>query len=100
MGWNTWNKFGCDIDEQMVKQTADLLKNMGLINYGYEYLNLDDCWMEEKRTSDGHVVVSDRFPSGMKGLGDYLHSKGLKFGVYSSAGTHTCAGRAGSLGYE
>jgi alpha-galactosidase len=73
---------------------------MGLVELGYEYLNIDDCWQEPERTADGHVIVSPSFPSGMKNLGDYLHSKGLKFGIYSSAGTMTCQKRAGSLGYE
>ena len=73
---------------------------MGLDKLGYDHINLDDCWMQEKRTDDGHVQISEKFPSGMKALGDYLHSKRLKFGVYSSAGEMTCEKRAGSLGYE
>jgi len=73
---------------------------MGLDKLGYKYINLDDCWMQEERDDAGHIQISDAFPSGMKSLGDYLHSKGLKFGVYSSAGSMTCEKRAGSLGYE
>jgi alpha-galactosidase len=73
---------------------------MGLDKLGYNYINLDDCWMQEDRDENGHIQISEAFPSGMKSLGDYLHSKGLKFGVYSSAGTMTCEKRAGSLGYE
>jgi alpha-galactosidase len=100
MGWNTWNKYGCDISEQLIKDTAKQLKATGLTDLGYEYLNVDDCWAKPERAADGHVQIDDKFPSGMKSLGDYLHSLGLKFGIYSSAGTMTCAKRAGSLGYE
>lgn len=67
---------------------------------GYEYVNLDDCWQQVNRTADGHVQVDPNFPSGMKSLGDYIHNAGMKFGLYSSAGTNTCQGRAGSLNYE
>ena len=74
--------------------------SQGFVELGYTYLNLDDCWMQQHRTPDGHIQVSPAFPSGMKALGDYIHSKGLKFGLYSSAGTNTCEGRAGSLWYE
>lgn len=73
---------------------------MGLDKLGYDHVNLDDCWMQEERTQDGHVQISPNFPSGMKALGDYLHKLGLKFGVYSSAGEMTCEKKAGSLGYE
>lgn len=73
---------------------------MGLDKLGYNHVNLDDCWMQEERTADGHVQISEKFPSGMKDLGDYLHDLGLKFGVYSSAGEMTCEKKAGSLGYE
>ena len=74
--------------------------SQGFAELGYSYLNLDDCWMQEHRTPDGHIQASLAFPSGMKALGDYIHSKGLRFGLYSSAGTNTCEGRAGSLWYE
>ena len=100
MGYNFWNKFQCNITEDMAKGTADLFIELGLDKLGYEYLNLDDCWMETDRTADGHFIPTEYFPSGMKALGDYIHDKGLKFGIYSSAGTLTCAGRAGSLNYE
>lgn len=74
---------------------------MGLDKIGYNYVNLDDCWMKTERTKDGHFIVDeDAFPNGMKDLGDYIHSKDLKFGIYSCAGTLTCAGRAGSLNHE
>ena len=101
MGWNTWNKFNCDISEKPVETAIDKVVELGLDKLGYNYINLDDCWMKEGRTADGHFIVDTvAFPKGMKALGDYIHSKGLKFGIYSSAGTMTCAGRAGSLYYE
>jgi alpha-galactosidase len=91
MGWNSWNKFGCDISEDLIKQTADQVKSLGLDKYGYNYVNVDDCWMSVNRTADGHIQADpERFPSGMKALADYVHSLGLKFGLYSSAGTMTC----------
>jgi alpha-galactosidase len=100
MGWNSWNKFACNVNETVVRQTIDAFISSGLSRYGYNYVNVDDCWAAS-RTSDG-TVVSDptTFPSGMKALADYAHSKGLKFGLYSDAGYKTCAGRPGSLGYE
>lgn len=77
------------------------MQDLGLVALGYNYMNLDDCWLEEARNADGKQVPDDvRFPSGMKALGDYIHGKGLKFGIYSSAGTMTCEGRPGSLDYE
>ncbi|KAI9138969.1 putative alpha-galactosidase [Paraphysoderma sedebokerense] len=100
MGWNSWNRFGCNISETLIKETADVMVSSGLAKAGYEYVNLDDCW-QVARDADGKIVVDqERFPSGMKVLGDYIHSKGLKFGTYSSAGFQTCAQRPGSLGYE
>ena len=100
MGWNTWNKFACDIHEDLIMKTADKMVDLGLVKLGYKYLNLDDCWQQSARTSDGRVQVSESFPSGMKSLGDYLHKKGMLFGLNSSAGTHTCEGRAGGMDYE
>ena len=100
MGWNSWNKFGCNINEKLIIETIDTLNASGLIEAGYNYINLDDCWQISR---DEHgVIVPDpvRFPNGIKPLVDYAHSKGLKFGLYSDAGTNTCAGRPGSLGYE
>lgn len=99
MGFNTWNKFGCNIDEQLARDTADAVVEKGLDKLGYEYLNLDDCW-QVARDNDSRIVVDPKFPSGMKALADYVHEKGLKFGLYSDAGFATCAGRPGSLGYE
>ncbi|WP_026928883.1 lectin [Glycomyces tenuis] len=101
MGWNNWNTFGCSVNEELVRQTADLLVSSGMAEAGYEYVNIDDCWMERERDADGNLVADpDKFPSGMKALADYVHDKGLKLGIYSSAGTTTCAGYPASLGYE
>ena len=100
MGWNSWNKFACNIDERLIKATADKMVELGLVDAGYVYLCLDDCW-HGRRDADGFIQAdSERFPSGMKALGDYLHSRGLGFGIYSCAGSKTCAGRPGSLGHE
>jgi len=90
MGWNSWNQFGCDISESLIKQAADKLVSLGLDKLGYVYVNIDDCWMDQERV-DGHLVGDAlTFASGMKSIGDYIHSLGLKFGIYSSAGTLTC----------
>lgn len=101
MGWNSWNKFACDISETLIKQTADKIVALGLDKLGYEYVNIDDCWMLTDRDAQGHMVPDpETFPSGMKAVGDYIHSLGLKYGIYSSAGNYTCQGRAGSLYHE
>ncbi len=100
MGWNSWNKFACDIDEKTVREIADAIVSTGMKNAGYEYVIIDDCWHGE-RDSLGFITANKHlFPSGIKALSDYIHSKGLKFGIYSSAGSHTCAGRPGSRGHE
>jgi alpha-galactosidase len=100
MGWNSWNKFGCNVNETLVKETADALVSSGMKDAGYEYIVVDDCW-QISRNADGTIVTDPRrFPSGMKALADYVHSKGLKFGIYSDAGTKTCQGRPGSKGFE
>ncbi len=100
MGWNSWNKFGCNVSEDLIKQTADALVSSGMKDAGYEYLVIDDCW-QVSRNANGNIVPDPKhFPSGMKALADYVHSKGLKFGVYSDAGTLTCQKRPGSRGYE
>jgi alpha-galactosidase len=100
MGWNSWNKFGCDVDENMIKEMADAMVSSGMKDAGYEFIVIDDCW-QLSRDSEGNIVEdSEHFPSGIKALADYVHSKGLKFGLYSCAGTKTCAGRPGSKGYE
>jgi alpha-galactosidase len=100
MGWNSWNIFGCDINEQMIRDITDAMVTSGLKEAGYEYIIIDDCWHGE-RDSLGFIHSDpEKFPSGIKALADYIHSKGLKFGIYSDAGTETCAGRPGSRGYE
>jgi len=100
MGFNTWNHFGCSINENVIKQTADVLVSTGLMAVGYTYVNLDDCWAKS-RNSNGTIVADPAaFPSGIRALADYVHMKGLLFGLYSDAGTSTCAGRPGSLNYE
>ncbi|XP_058097780.1 alpha-galactosidase 1-like isoform X5 [Magnolia sinica] len=102
MGWNSWNHFWCGINETIVRETADALVSTGLAKLGYQYVNLDDCWAELNRDSEGNFVArKSTFPSGIKALADYVHSKGLKLGIYSSAGYKTCTQtQPGSLDYE
>ncbi len=101
MGWNDWNAFGCDVSAQLVEQTADFLVSSGLKDDGYGYVDIDDCWMASQRDSSGRLVPDPaKFPDGVKGVADYVHAKGLKLGIYESAGTATCAGYPGSLGHE
>ena len=100
MGWSSWNKFQTEINEKLIRETADKMVELGLVDAGYIYLNLDDGWHGE-RDEQGFVHEDlEKFPSGMKALADYLHSKGLKLGIYSDAGTNTCACYTGSLGHE
>jgi len=100
MGWNSWNKFGCDVSEKLIMEVADAMVNTGMADAGYEYIVIDDCWQVD-RDGNGEIIVDkDRFPHGIKYLADYIHSKGLKFGIYSCAGTKTCQGRPGGRGYE
>jgi alpha-galactosidase len=100
MGWNSWNKFGCNVSEDLIKSVADAIATNGMKEAGYQYVVIDDCW-QVSRDAEGNIVPdAQRFPSGMKALGDYIHSKGLKFGIYSDAGTETCEHRPGSRGYE
>lgn len=100
MGWNSWNHFACDVDEDLIKEVADAMVETGMKDAGYQYVNIDDCWHGE-RDSLGFIHPSkEHFPSGMKALADYVHSKGLKLGIYSCAGSKTCAGKPGSRGYE
>jgi len=100
MGWNSWNTFACDINEQLIRDTADAMVKNGLKDAGYTYVNIDDCW-HGKRDNKG-VIHPDpaRFPSGMKALADYVHGRGLKLGIYSDAGATTCGGKPGSRGHE
>ncbi|MFK0296561.1 NEW3 domain-containing protein [Streptomyces sp. NPDC090442] len=101
MGWNDWNAFGCNVSEQLVERTADKIASSGLQAAGYQYVNIDDCWMGKSRDSSGSLVPdSTKFPHGIRGVADYAHARGLKLGIYESAGTMTCAGYPGSLGHE
>jgi alpha-galactosidase len=100
MGWNSWNKFACNVSEDLIKTVADAMATNGMKDAGYQYVVIDDCW-QVKRDADGFIVADpERFPSGIKALADYIHGKGLKFGVYSDAGELTCAKRPGSQGHE
>lgn len=101
MGWNSWNTFGADINEQLIFDTADKMVETGLSALGYEYLVIDDCWALKERDENGRLVADpQKFPHGMKAVADYVHSKGLKFGMYSCAGYLTCAAYPGSFEYE
>lgn len=101
MGWNSWNTFQTNINEQLVKDIADVMVSSGMKDAGYTYLVLDDGWMAMERDSAGNLVPDPKkFPNGMKAVVDYVHSKGLKFGLYNCAGTKTCAGYPGTRGYE
>jgi alpha-galactosidase len=100
MGWNSWNKFACNVSEELIKQVADAMISSGMKDAGYQYIVIDDCWQVD-RDSQGNIIPdAKRFPSGMKALADYIHAKGLKFGLYSDAGTLTCQKRPGGRGYE
>ena len=101
MGWNSWNTFGENIDEKMIMETADTMVKEGLLDCGYNYLVIDDCWSLKERDENGKLVADPaKFPHGMKAVADYVHSKGLKFGMYSCAGGITCAGYPGSYQHE
>ncbi len=101
MGWNSWNTFTWDINETMIMEMADHMAENGYLEAGYQYLVIDDCWSMKKRDEQGHLVADpQKFPHGIKALADYIHGKGLKFGMYSCAGTHTCAGYPGSFEHE
>ena len=101
MGWNSWNTFGADINEKLIFETADKMVEEGLLEAGYDYLVIDDCWSLRERDQNGKLVADpEKFPHGMKAVADYVHSKGLKFGMYSCAGNLTCAGYPGSFEHE
>jgi len=100
MGWNSWNKFGCHVSADMIKGMADAMVKSGMKDAGYQYVVIDDCW-QVSRDADGNIVPDPKtFPDGIKPVADYVHSLGLKFGIYSDAGWQTCAGRPGGLGHE
>lgn len=98
MGWNSWNLLGCKVSDQGVRAAADAMASSGMKDAGYTYLNIDDCW-EGQRDAQGNIQSNERFPD-MKALADYVHSKGLKIGLYSSPGPKTCGGFEGSYGHE
>ncbi len=102
MGFNTWNTFGENISDAMIRETADAMVEKGLLKAGYEYLVIDDCWSKKKRDPVTDKIVPDekKFPNGMKAVSDYVHSRGLKFGMYSCAGVRTCADYPGSFDHE
>jgi alpha-galactosidase len=100
MGWNSWNHFGCDVGERLIRETADAMVSSGMRDAGYRYVVIDDCW-QVARDKDGTLIAdSARFPHGIKALADYVHAQGLKFGIYTDAGTKTCQGRPGTYGHE
>jgi alpha-galactosidase len=98
MGWNSWNKFAGRVDDKAVREVADAMVSSGMRDAGYIYVNIDDTW-EGARDKDGNITSNEKFPN-MKALADYVHSKGLKIGIYSSPGRKTCAGYEGSYGHE
>src|SRR6201747_319279 len=98
MGWNSWNYFAGRVTDKDIRDTADLLVSTGMRDAGYVYVNIDDTW-EGERDAKGVIHTNKKFPD-MKALSDYVHSKGLKLGIYSSPGDKTCAGYEGSLGHE
>ena len=100
MGWNSWNKFGCNVNEALLKETADAMISSGMKEAGYQYIVIDDCW-QVGRDEKGNIIADPKnFPNGIKSLADYIHSKGLKLGIYSCAGSLTCQGKPGSRGYQ
>ncbi|GAA1928702.1 glycoside hydrolase family 27 protein [Streptantibioticus ferralitis] len=101
MGWNSWDTFGCNANEQIVKDTADFMVSSGMRDAGYQYLTIDDCWMSRSRDAGGNLAPDlQKYPDGLAALAAYVHSKGLKFGVYESPTYHTCQGFPGSLDHE
>ncbi|KAJ8468688.1 hypothetical protein ONZ51_g9486 [Trametes cubensis] len=102
LGWNAWNAYGCNINEDKILAAANQFISLGLADVGYEYINIDDCWSEMQRDPSTGRIVPDpsKFPNGISGVADQVHALGLKFGIYSDAGTATCAGFPGSLGNE
>ena len=99
MGWNSWNCWGLSVSDEKVKSSAQAMIDKGLADHGWTYINIDDGWEAEKRNAQGQIVTNNKFPD-MKGLGDWLHKNGLKFGIYSSPGPRTCGGFLGSWQHE
>ncbi|MCK4920732.1 MAG: glycoside hydrolase family 27 protein [Bacteroidales bacterium] len=101
MGWNSWNPFGTGVSEMVIRETADAIVSSGLKDVGFEYIVMDDFWHGGRDSVTGLLYADpEKFPSGIKALSDYVHSKGLKLGIYSDAGTMTCGQMPGSYGYE
>ena len=100
MGWNTWNKFACNVSDELVRGMAGAMVKSGMKDAGYQYVVIDDCWQVSRDKNANIVADPQRFPNGIKAVADYVHSVGLKFGIYSDAGSKTCAGRPGGLGHE
>ena len=101
MGWNSWNTFKNNINESLIRDIADAFEKDGYKEAGYKYIIIDDCWSSKQRDKEGNLVPDPaKFPGGMKALVDYVHSKGLKIGIYGCAGTRTCADFPGSKGFE
>lgn len=102
MGWNSWNTFGHNINETVIQETADAFSSSGLKDYGYKYIVIDDSWsIKDRRNGNGDLIADpEKFPNGIKALADYVHSKGLKLGIYSDAADKTCGGYPGSYGFE
>jgi alpha-galactosidase len=101
MGWNSWNTFAEHLSDSLVRQIADSMVALGMRDLGYQYVNIDDFWQLAARDKDGNLQVNKaKFPNGIKAVADYVHSKGLKLGIYSDAAAHTCGGVAGSYLYE
>ena len=101
MGWNSWNTFGVAVDEKLIKEMADAMIASGMQKAGYNYIVIDDGWEATNRDNLGNLIPDPkRFPKGMKAVGDYLHSKGFKFGIHNCAGTKTCSGYPGGRGHE
>jgi alpha-galactosidase len=101
MGWNSWNRFGAIIDEALVRETAEAMVATGMRDAGYRYVVIDDGWMAPERDRSGDLVADpEKFPSGIRALADHVHALGLRFGIYTDAGTKTCQGLPASLGYE
>lgn len=101
LGWNSWNTFTWDINDRLIREITDRFVTDGYRDAGYEYIVIDDCWSLKERDSGGNLVADPKkFPNGINAIADYIHEKGLKFGMYSCAGTHTCAGHPGSFEHE
>ncbi|KAE9382106.1 glycoside hydrolase family 27 protein [Stipitochalara longipes BDJ] len=103
LGWNSWNAFGCNINETNIMTAAEQLVNLGLKDVGYEYVNIDDCWAVKSGRDNltGQIIPEpSKFPSGIDGIADRIHDLGLKVGIYGSAGTETCGGYPAQIGHE